>query len=144
MAIVRWQPFAEMETLRRQMDRVFDELSQGTISDSPLWKPVVELKDEGDAFTLRAQVPGIEGKDLDIQATRESVTLSGESRYEKTSDEKGVYHSEFHYGQFKRVINLPVAIQNDKVEADLTNGVLTLKLPKVEEAVNRVVKVDLK
>ena len=55
----------------------------------------------------------------------------------------GYYHSEFHYGKFKRTISLPVPVQNDKVEAEYKNGILTLTLPKVEEVVNRVVKVNL-
>jgi len=70
---------------------------------------------------------------------RDRVSISGEYRQEK----KDKTRSEFYYGKFERTIGLPIAIQNDKVKADYTDGILTLTLPKVEEAVNKVVKVNL-
>lgn len=143
MALIRWQPFQEMETLRRQMDQMFDEMTGLDRNQATAWKPAVELKDTDEAIVLRVEIPGIEGKDLDVRVTREAVAIAGEHRYEKQAEEKGFFRSEFRYGKLQRVIPLPVAIQNDKVQADFTNGILTLTLPKVEEAKKRVVKLDL-
>lgn len=143
MRLVRLQPFHEMETLRRQMDRVFDELAQVNPDRTTVWSPAIELHDRENSLILRAEIPGVEGKDLDIQATREAVSISGEHRYEKQTEEKGFYHSEFRYGKFQRTIQLPVPIQNDKVEAEFKNGILTLTLPKLEELQRKVVKVNL-
>ena len=143
MRLVRWQPFYEMETLRRQMDQIFDELAQTNRESSTNWTPAVELQDQENSLLLRAEIPGVEGKDLDIQVTREAVSISGEHRYEKQSEEKGFYHSEFRYGKFQRTVQLPVPIQNDKVEAEFKNGILTLTLPKAEELQKKVVKVNV-
>lgn len=143
MALIRWQPFQEMETLRRQMDRMFDDVTGWNGESQRTWQPAIELQLTEDNVILRAEVPGIEGKDLDIRVTREAVAISGEHRFEKKTEEKGFFRSEFRYGKFQRVIPLPVAVQNEQVKADFTNGILTLTLPKVEAAKNRVVKLNL-
>ena len=143
MALIRWQPFQEMETLRRQMDQIFDDFPGLTDNRQMTWKPAIELHDTEDNVVLRAEIPGVEGKDLDVRVTREAVAISGEHRYEKKANEKGVFRSEFRYGKFGRVIPLPVAVKNEQVQADFTNGILTLTLPKVEAAKNRVVKLNL-
>ena len=143
MALIRWQPFQEMETLRRQMDQMFDEITGSNRTHQMTWQPAIELQDTGDNVILRAEIPGIEGKDLDVRVTREAVAITGEHHYEKKAEEKGFFRSEFRYGKFGRVIPLPVAVQNDQVKADFTNGILTLTLPKVEAAKNRVVKLNV-
>ncbi|HAA31406.1 MAG TPA: molecular chaperone [Cyanobacteria bacterium UBA8553] len=143
MALIRWQPFQELETLHRQMDQMFDDMSGLTRNHQTTWKPAIELQDTDDHVILRAEIPGIEGKDLDVRVTRDAVAITGEHRYEKKAEEKGFFRSEFRYGKFGRVIPLPVAVKNDQVQADFTNGILTLTLPKVESAKNRVVKLNL-
>lgn len=143
MAMIRWQPFQEMETLHSQLNRIFDDMNRFQSADSMTWKPAIELQNTDENLILKAEIPGIEGKDLDVRVTREAVAISGEHRYEKKAEEKGVFRSEFRYGKFERVIPLPVAVQNDQVKADFTNGILTLTLPKVETAKNRVVKLNL-
>lgn len=142
MMIRYWQPFREIETLRRQIDQAFEDLSHvGEAQDS--WMPAVELKDAGDNLVLRAQLPGIAANDLDVQVTREAVSLAGEHRYEAQTQDHAVFRSEFRYGKFQRVIPLPVAVQNDQVQAAFKDGILTLTLPKVTEARNKVVKINL-
>lgn len=143
MALIRWQPFSEMEALRRQMDQMFNEMSSVNRESQINWKPAVELQDTDENIILRAEVPGVEGKDLDIRVTREAVVISGENRYEHKAEEKGFFRTEFRYGKFQRVIPLPVAVQNDQVQAEFKDGILTLTLPKVTEARNKVVKVNL-
>jgi len=143
MALVRWNPYAEMESFRRQMDRLFDEITESNALSEQSWQPAVELHDGGANLVLKAQIPGVQADDLDISASRDAVTISGEYRHEQDNGAQGIYHSEFRYGQFSRTINLPVGIQQDKVEADYQNGILTLRLPKVEDAVNRSVKINL-
>jgi HSP20 family protein len=144
MAIVHFSPFTEMETLRRQFDRMLDEFGHVNVfGDGNLWKPAVELLNTKEALILKVSLPGIDAKDLDISVTRESVRISGEKRYEKTTEEDDFFHSEFRYGKFERTIGLPVPIQNGKVTADYKDGVLVINLPKIEEEVNRVVKINL-
>lgn len=138
MTIAYWQPAREIESFRRRLDRMFDEMAGFGNNEMQTWQPAVELYDEADRFVLRAWLPGIEAKDLDISATHDSVTLKGE--YHR--DDRERIYSEFRYGSFERTLRLPVPIQNDKIEANLRNGVLTLMLPKVEEAINRTVKIE--
>ena len=142
MTLIRWQPFTELDTIRRQMDQVFDELVRGN-SYNDTWKPAIELQDTHENLILRAEVPGIEAKDLDIQVTREAVAITGEHRYENKNEERGFFRSELRYGKFQRVISLPVPVQNDQVKAEFKNGILTLTLPKVTEARRTVVKVNV-
>lgn len=116
---------------------------EGNFNGSIAFMPAVEMKETPDAIHLKLEVPGLEAKDLDVQVTQEAVSISGERKSESKTEENGVTRSEFRYGSFRRVIPLPVRIQNDKVEAEFKNGVLTLNLPKTEEEKNQVVKVNL-
>lgn len=105
--------------------------------------PAVEMNETPDAVYLKLEVPGIEAKDLNVQVTQEAVSIEGERKSELKTEENGVTRSEFRYGSFSRVIPLPAQVQNDKVEAEFKNGVLTLNLPKAEAEKNRVVKVNI-
>lgn len=133
-------PFQEIETMRRQFDRLFSELNP---SESTAWSPAIELKDEGDAFTLRAQLPGLAAKDIDIQVSRGVVSIAGEHQYQSEQADNGILRSEFRYGKFHRVVRLPAAVQNDQVQAEYKDGILHLTLPKTPEAKNLVVKINL-
>ncbi|HEY9727805.1 MAG TPA: Hsp20/alpha crystallin family protein [Chroococcales cyanobacterium] len=143
MALIRWQPFQELDTLHRQMDQIFNDLYRVDRNNQIPWQPAIELQNTDDTIILKAEVPGVEGKNLDVRVTREAVAISGEHRYEKKAEENGLFRSEFRYGKFQRVIPLPSAVQNDRVQADFTNGILTLTLPKLEAANKRVVKINL-
>ncbi|MBV8885710.1 MAG: Hsp20/alpha crystallin family protein, partial [Chroococcidiopsidaceae cyanobacterium CP_BM_RX_35] len=118
MVLMRWQPYQEMTTLRRQLDNMFNEMANVNPKSQITWKPAVELKETEDNVVLRAEIPGVEGKDLDIQVSKEAVSISGEHRYEKQAEEKGLFRTEFRYGKFQRVLALPVAVQNDQVQAE--------------------------
>lgn len=149
MALIRWEPFQEMAMLRRQMDQLFSDLAEANRAGSDIsqstrtaWVPAVELTDTGSSLLLKAEIPGVDGKDLDIQVTRDAVSIAGEHRYEKRSEAQGQFRSEFRYGSFQRVIPLPTKVQNDQVKAELKDGILTLTLPKMEPQ-NRVFKVNL-
>lgn len=143
MAIVRWNPILEMESLRNQMDKIFEEMTGISNFEGDSRRPAIELIDNDNYLTLRAEVPGVEAKDLDISVTREAVTIKGEYSYDRESKDKQYFRSEFRYGNFERTVRLPVPINNSKVEAEFNNGILSLTLPKEEEAKNRVFRVKL-
>jgi HSP20 family protein len=138
-----WQPFTEIETIRQQLDKVFDQRATTRDNSEATWMPAMELADTGDNFVLKAQLPGIDPKDVDVQVTREAISISGERRYENTDAKSGYVRSEFRYGKFHRVVPLPAHIQNDSVQAEYKDGILMLTLPKVTEARNKVVKINL-
>ncbi len=142
MALVRYNPWQEMNSLQRQLNRLFDDaLTPENWDDfSNLSKvPAAELTEKDDALHLKLEVPGMEAKDLDIQVMVDRVAISGERK----SEIKEKTRSEFRYGKFSRVIPLPVKIQNTNVTAEYKDGILNLTLPKSEEEKNKVVKVNL-
>ncbi len=150
MALIRWDPFREMEMIRRQMNRLFYDLESNNRDNSDLaptvegsWIPAVELQNADENLILKAEVPGVDAKDLDVQVMPDAVAIAGEHRYEKRTEEKGHLRSELRYGSFRRIIPLPTQVHNDQVKADLKDGILTLTLPKVEEERHRVFKVNL-
>lgn len=138
MKIVSFSPFERVDSLRNQIDRVFADLENNNYS----WQPSVELIDRDDNLILRMPLAGISLQDLDIEVTRESVTITGERRHWEGESSRYLY-SELSYGKFGRQINLPVPIVNTEVKAYYDAGMLTLTLPKVEEAKQRVVKINL-
>ncbi|NJR64659.1 MAG: Hsp20/alpha crystallin family protein [Leptolyngbyaceae cyanobacterium CRU_2_3] len=142
MLVRYWQPWHEMETLRRQVDRLFDDVTEPA-SHRLNWMPAIELKDNGDTLILRAQIPGVDTQKMNVEVTREAVSIAGDRSYEPQNHENGYYKSEFRYGKFYRTVALPVAVQNDQVQAEYKDGILSLTLPKVAEARHKVVKLNL-
>lgn len=146
MALARWQPFGEIESLQNEMNRLFNSVLPNVKFSYEMgtsYAPAAEIEETQEAVLLKLEVPGLEAKDLDIEVTAEAVSIKGERREETKTEEKGVTRSEFRYGSFQRVIPLPSRVQNDKVEAEYKNGILHLNLPKAEEEKNKVVKVNL-
>jgi HSP20 family protein len=147
MALIRWQPFHEMDYLQRDMNRLFDRLVSTATNGNDLSRsafvPPAELKEDDEAVHLKLEVPGMTAEDLDIQVSSEAVSITGERKEETKTEDKGVTRTEFRYGQFQRVIPLPTRIQNTNVKADYKDGILKLTLPKAEEEKNKVVKVSL-
>lgn len=147
MALVRWNPWQEIDTLQRQMNRLFDSarVPNTTLPENKgfLRVPAAEINETADAIHLKLEVPGMEAKDLDVQVTENAVFISGERKSETKTEEKGITRTEFSYGKFRRVIPLPARIQNSSVTAEYKDGILNLTLPKAEEEKNKVVKVNL-
>jgi HSP20 family protein len=146
MAIIRYNPWQEMNALQRQLNRLFDDAlmpdSWGDFGNMAK-VPAAELTETDEALHLKLEVPGMEAKDLDIQVMADRVAIAGERKSETKSEENGVTRSEFRYGKFSRVIPLPARIQNTNVTAEYKDGILNLTLPKAEEEKNKVVKVNL-
>src|SRR4028119_1750045 len=107
-----------MDNLRRQMEQMFDELAGLERKSDTAWTPAIEIQDREDSLVLRAEIPGVEAKDLDIQVAREAVAISGEHRYENKAQEQCFFRTELRYGSFGRTIPLPVAVENNQVQAE--------------------------
>lgn len=145
MSLIRLEPFREVDSLQREMNRFIENFI--TRSDdnrlATAFVPAAELEETSDALHLKLEVPGMEAKDLDIQVSAEAVSISGERKSENKTEEGGVTRSEFRYGSFRRVIPLPTRIQNSNVQAEYKDGILNLTLLKAEEEKNKIVKVNL-
>ncbi len=152
MSLSKWHPFQELSTIRQQMDRLFEDMLSindrdglGLHSMGGMWTPAVELKETDKELVLKAEIPGIDAKDLDIEVGEDRVTISGEHKEEKRTEEKdkNYFRSEFHYGEFQRVIPLPMPIKTDGIKSEFKHGILTITMPKAEETPKKVVKVNL-
>ncbi len=146
MTIIRYSPWQEMNSLQRQLNRIFDDVVTPTsVAEFGNFSPVpaAELTETKEALILKLELPGIKTADLNIEATAKSIAISGKRKSEVQAKSEDKTRSEFRYGSFKRVISLPVRIENTEVKADYKDGILHLTLPKAEAEKNKVVKVNL-
>jgi HSP20 family protein len=146
MALTRWQkpemsvwsPFQHLSMLRDQIDRLFDSPLDALTSSSQQflsgWLPTIDLFEERDHLVLKAELPGMKKEDIDIQLHGDVLTLSGERKEEEKFEKADTYRAERFLGRFQRTLTLPVAVNADKVQASYKDGVLTVTLPKVEQA----------
>ena len=131
-------------SLNSQIDRLFDDfMGLSGSKNSTTWTPSTELIDQGNAYLLKVYLPGVSADDTDIQATQESVLISGNRQHSELPEGDRVLYSDVAYGQFRRFVELPSKVQNTKVDASFEHGILSLHLPKVEEEQNKVVKISL-
>lgn len=146
MALIRWEPFREVDSLQHEMNRLFESLTPTPLRGEGrgiAFMPPAEMHETPEAIHLDLEIPGMNAKDLDVQVTAEAVSISGERKEETKTEENGTSRTEFRYGKFQRVIPLPNRIQHDNVQAEYKNGILSLKLPKAEEEKTKVVKVNV-
>ena len=135
--------------LRSEMDRLFDSFLRepfGSLTtrmgDVAAWTPAVDLSETEKEYTVRAEVPGIDPKQIEVSISDNVLTIAGEKKEKTEKKEKNYHFSESYYGSFRRTVPLPAAVDSDKVTAEYADGVLTVKVLKVEEA--RPKKVEIK
>jgi len=140
-----------LASLRADMDRLFDAFVREPFGalDWPArgagdWSPAIDLAETDTEYTVRAELPGLDPKDLDISVTENQLVLSGEKKETVERREKGYYHSESRFGSFRRSIALPGAIDSTKVDAEFKSGVLTIHLAKSPENAPKRIEVKVK
>jgi HSP20 family protein len=155
MSLIRWQrpennvwsPFRHLSMLRNEIDRLFDSPLHALTSDSQQfqsgWLPAVDLHEDRDHLVLRAELPGMKKEEIDISLHGDVLTLSGERKEEKRFEEAETYRQERFLGRFQRAFTLPVAVDADKVDASYKDGVLTVHLPKAENAKPKQIEVKV-
>ena len=143
--LVRWNPWQEISTLQRQLDRLFeDRLVPVSLAEFGNFAkmPAVELSETAEAIHIKLEAPGLKAEDFDIKVSERAVAIHGERKSEhQTEDQNGRTRSEFYYGSFERVIPLSARVENTQVQADYQDGILSLVLPKTAQERNKVVKV---
>jgi HSP20 family protein len=132
-------PFAELERIRRQMERQLEGWPHQR--QTPGVFPLINLTENKDSFFIRAELPGMSSADLDMQATSNSVSISGERKIPAENKEAKYHRREREAGMFSRVVGLPSEIDPDKVEANMVNGILTVVVPKAQAAKPRQISV---
>lgn len=146
MTLMRWDPFREMATLQRAMNRLFDQQLSGfgvwgEEGDFQHTLPL-DVSETEDAFIIKASIPGIDPNDLEIHLHDNILTIKGETSFEDEKEAQQYHLRERHFGSFMRSIALPAAINQDEIGATCENGVLTLHLPKSQEAKPRRIAIN--
>ena len=147
MAIVRWEPLRDLLASQREFDRLFrgafsPALSEGELS-TRTWAPPVDIYENGDSLVLKAELPGINPDEVEIRVEDNTLYLKGERKFEKEVKEQNYHRVERSYGTFTRSFSLPNSIDADKVAANFKDGVLTLTMPKKEEAKPKTIKINV-
>lgn len=140
-------PIDYFTNFQRRMDELFEEFFSewGLPSTKELnFYPKIDIKDENDSIVIHADLPGINEKDLDVSITKDSIVIQGEKKHEYEEKKENFYRKERSYGSFKRIIPLPVEVDETKAEAKYKNGVLTITLPKSEKVLKNVKKIPIK
>ena len=135
MALVRWDPGRELDTLQSEMNRVFDAFF-GTRPGNGAgrrWVPAIDLVEDGEQLVLRADLPGMTEDELEVEVKDGVLTVSGERKAEEKKEDEGYYRVERAFGHFSRSLSLPEGVDADQVTANFDNGVLEVRIPKPEE-----------
>src|SRR5208282_4048744 len=151
MSVINWGSVKELEEMRRDMDRLFDEIfsplqrRRRTWGEKPQTGPIVpnvEIYDRTNEIVFRAELPGVKKEDIDLSIAKDSLNLKGELKKEEDVG-TAYYVSEISYGSFARTVALPVEVESEKAKATFKNGILELVLPKREEAKPKEIKIEV-
>jgi HSP20 family protein len=140
----RWDPFDELTTLRNRMDRLSSRVAAGDETAMADWSPTSDVIEKKDEIVIKAELPGIDEKNVDVEIEAGVLTIKGERKAEKETEEKGYRRVERSYGSFLRSFTLPANVEPEKISANFANGLLEVHLPKKEGAKPRSIKVDVK
>jgi HSP20 family protein len=146
MAIVRWEPFRELNTLQSEMNRLFNSAfdtptGPGNGGAGRRWMPAMDLVETQDDFVLRADLPGMTEDDVKIEFEDGTLTISGERKSEHETKNEGYYRVERAYGSFSRSLTLPQGVDPERVSASFDKGVLEVRVPKPEERKPRRIEI---
>src|ERR1700745_3070384 len=141
----RWEPFRGATTLQEQINRVFGDLVGRTGEESNLtpWAPAVDIFETENELVVKADLPDVNPQDLDIRVENNVLTIRGERKFENEVNEDNYLRIERSYGSFSRSFALASSVNAEAIKADYQNGVLTLSIPKREEAKPKQIKVNV-
>ena len=149
MAVIRWEPVAELGTIQNEMNRLFNNLfdqpnppGRNSAADRR-WIPAIDLVETGEHYVLRADLPGLSDEDINIQLEDNVLTISGERKPERETQQEGYYRLERASGGFSRSLTLPEGVDPDGVQAHFDRGVLEIRIPKPEQKKPRHVQISL-
>jgi HSP20 family protein len=152
MALIRWtprtdlwDPFTQLADIQEEMNRMFDtslqRRSRGDVE--PAFLPAVDVVEEKDGYLIKADLPGLTKEDVSVSLQDNYLTIKGEKKHETETKEAHYYRCERSYGSFTRTIELPTSVDAKKIDAHFKDGVLSVKLPKTEEAKPKQIEVKV-
>jgi HSP20 family protein len=146
MSITRWDPFQNLATLQDQVNRLFEAPITARRTESSnltAWAPAVDIYETENELVVKADLPEIDEKDLDVRVENNMLTIRGERKFEQKVEEDNYLRIERTYGSFSRSFSLPTTVNTEGIHAEYKNGVLTVQLPKRAEAKPRQVKINV-
>ncbi len=146
-----WRPFREtvpidFQSMRREMDRLWDSFFEGRparIAGESEWLPSLDVAETKNDVVVKAEVPGMDSKDIGISLSNGVLTIKSEKKQEREEKEENYHLIERIYGAFARSVQLPCEVKTDKINASYKNGVLKVTLPKAEEAKTKEIKIKV-
>ncbi len=150
MALVRWEPFQDLLAIQERMNRLFDETLQRNRSrdeedfSAGLWSPPVDIYETENEIVLKAELPEIDQKDIEIKVEDNTLTVRGERKFEQETKKENYHRIERAYGKFSRSFSLPNTIDQEKIKATYKDGILKLVMPKKEETKPKQITVEVK
>ena len=142
MALVRYEPWSMLDQLRKEMERAFERNGEGGSVVTSDWTPAVDIKESDNAFTIVADIPGVDPKDIDVHMENGMLTIKGERETEKKEEKEGYKRVERSYGSFYRRFSMPDTADADKIAAKSRNGVLEITIPKHDKVQPRKISVS--
>jgi HSP20 family protein len=147
MDLIPWRPFGELSSIRSEMDRfwnrVFGETSLAR-KFAEEWSPRVDLSETKDNYVVKAELPGLDAKDVNVSISGNVLTVKGEKKKKEEKKDEHYHSTERYYGSFQRSFQLPANVKTDKIEASFDKGVLEVTLPKTEEAKKKEIEIKVK
>jgi HSP20 family protein len=146
MALIRWEPVAELNSIQNEMNRLFntffDQPGESRGADARRrWIPAMDLVETGEHYVLRADLPGLSEEDVSIELEDSVLTISGERKTKHQPQEQGYYRLERAFGAFSRSLTLPEGVDPENVQAQFDRGVLEVTIPKPEQKKPRTVTI---
>jgi HSP20 family protein len=148
MAIVRWEPFRDLVTIQDRMNRIFDDAFRGPGRSEEdwlggSWAPAVDIYEHEGNLVLKAELPGIDPKDVDVRVENNVLTLRGERKFDHEVNRESCHRVERAYGTFSRSFTLPNVVDTQSIKAEYKDGVLRVTMPKREEAKPKQIQVQI-
>jgi HSP20 family protein len=148
MALIRWEPVAELNSIQNEMNRLFNTFFEQPApgrgnGGARRWMPAMDLVETADHYVLRADLPGLSDEDVNVQLEDNMLTISGERKAEHESNQEGYYRLERAFGAFSRSLTLPDGVEPDGVQAHFDRGVLEIRIPKPAQKKPRQVQITL-
>lgn len=147
MAIIRWEPFRDLVTTRDNFNRLFNETFSRLVGgDEPTargWVPAVDVYENDQNLVLKAELPGFDPTDVEIRVEDGTLYLKGARKFERDEKKENYHRIERSYGSFSRTFALPGSVDAENVKAEYKDGLLTLTVPKKEEAKPKTIKIQV-
>ena len=145
MAVVRWDPFRDLNVLQERMNRLFEDAGRTWPSDDPAatttWSPAVDIFETEGEIVVKAELPGMERKDITLNLEKNVLSLKGQRHFEKETKDDNYHRIERSYGAFSRAFSIPATVDEEKIRADYKDGVLKIILPKKEQAKPKQIRI---